>query len=51
MKILFLIKLIYANLFSIDIDNGIPVYSLEEGVWVLIRMWQYSNFMLSKLNK
>jgi len=32
-------------------DHGIPVYYPEEGVWVLIRMWQYSNFMLSKLNK
>lgn len=26
-------------------DNGIPVYYPEEGVWVLIRMWQYANFL------
>jgi len=29
-------------------DNGIPVYYPEEGVWTLIRMWQYSKFLLSK---
>jgi acetyl-CoA synthetase (ADP-forming) len=29
-------------------DNGIPVYYPEEGVWVLIRMWQYVNFKQSK---
>jgi len=28
-------------------DNGIPVYYPEEGVWVLIRMWQYANFISS----
>ncbi|MFX1467769.1 MAG: acetate--CoA ligase family protein [Promethearchaeota archaeon] len=29
-------------------DNGIPVYYPEEGVWTLIRMWQYSKFLQSK---
>ncbi|MHA1491674.1 MAG: CoA-binding protein [Promethearchaeota archaeon] len=29
-------------------DNGIPVYFPEEGVWVLIRMWQYARFLQSK---
>jgi acyl-CoA synthetase (NDP forming) len=28
-------------------DNGIPVYYPEEGVWVLVRMWQYVNFLRS----
>ncbi|MFX1492901.1 MAG: acetate--CoA ligase family protein [Promethearchaeota archaeon] len=28
-------------------DHGIPVCYPEEGVWVLIRMWHYSNFMLN----
>lgn len=28
-------------------DHGIPVYYPEEGVWVLIRMWQYANFLKS----
>ncbi|MBD3214572.1 MAG: hypothetical protein GF311_18320 [Candidatus Lokiarchaeota archaeon] len=31
-------------------DNGIPVFYPEEGVWVLIRMWQYSQFLQNKLN-
>ncbi|MFW9951322.1 MAG: acetate--CoA ligase family protein [Candidatus Thorarchaeota archaeon] len=31
-------------------DNGIPVYYPEEGVWVLIRMWQYAKFLLTKKN-
>ncbi len=29
-------------------DNGIPVYFPEEGVRVLIRMWQYAKFLQSK---
>ena len=29
-------------------DHGIPVYFPEEGVRVLIRMWQYAKFMKSK---
>lgn len=29
-------------------DHGIPVYYPEEGVWVLIRMWQYANFVKAK---
>jgi acyl-CoA synthetase (NDP forming) len=29
-------------------DNGIPVCYPEEGVWTLIRMWQYSKFLQSK---
>ena len=29
-------------------DHGIPVYYPEEGVWVLIRMWQYAKFLQSK---
>ncbi|MFX1418123.1 MAG: hypothetical protein ACFE9N_04290 [Promethearchaeota archaeon] len=28
-------------------DHGIPVYYPEEGVWTLIRMWQYSKFLQS----
>jgi acyl-CoA synthetase (NDP forming) len=28
-------------------DHGIPVYYPEEGVWVLIRMWQYAKFIKS----
>jgi hypothetical protein len=28
-------------------DHGIPVYYPEEGVWVLIRMWQYARFLQS----
>ncbi|MFX1501147.1 MAG: acetate--CoA ligase family protein [Promethearchaeota archaeon] len=31
-------------------DHGIPVYYPEEGVWTLIRMWQYSKFIKSKNN-
>ena len=26
-------------------DHGIPVYYPEEGVWTLIRMWQYANYL------
>ncbi|MFX1389251.1 MAG: CoA-binding protein [Promethearchaeota archaeon] len=26
-------------------DHGIPVYYPEEGVWTLIRMWEYSKFL------
>ncbi len=29
-------------------DHGIPVYYPEEGVWTLIRMWQYAKFLKSK---
>ncbi|MFW9783308.1 MAG: acetate--CoA ligase family protein [Candidatus Heimdallarchaeota archaeon] len=29
-------------------DHGIPVYYPEEGVWTLIRMWEYSEFLKSK---
>ena len=29
-------------------DHGIPVYFPEEGVRVLIRMWQYAKFLKSK---
>jgi len=29
-------------------DNGIPVCYPEEGVWTLIRMWQYAKFLGSK---
>ena len=29
-------------------DHGIPVYYPEEGVWTLIRMWQYTKFLKSK---
>ncbi|TXT60917.1 MAG: hypothetical protein BAJALOKI2v1_70070 [Promethearchaeota archaeon] len=29
-------------------DNGIPVYYPEEGVWVLIRMWEYVRFFKSR---
>jgi hypothetical protein len=31
-------------------DNGIPVFYPEEGVWVLIRMWHYSQYLQDKLN-